>query len=85
MKLVSKGGQTKVLINLLAGMLFADLAGKVLSLLDVRGFGLQPDHLSIWSEGIRTFDGSPKAAFEMVVTFASTRHFPSSVRQDPEQ
>jgi hypothetical protein len=73
-KLVSKGDQTKVLINLLAGMLFVDLAGKVLSLLDVRGFGLQPDHLGIWSEGIRTFDGSLEATFEMVVTFASTRH-----------
>ena len=61
-------------------MLFVDLARKALSLLDVRGFGLEPDHLSIWSKGIRTFDGSVEATFEMVVTFASTRRFSSSVR-----
>ena len=84
MELVRKDGQTKMLINLLAGVLFTDLARKVLSLLDVRGFGLQPDHLSIWSEGIRTLDGSLEAAFEMVVTFPSTRRFSSSVRQDLE-
>jgi hypothetical protein len=86
MELVSKDGEIiKVLINVLAGMLFADLSGKVLSLLDVRGFGLQPDHLSIWGEGIGTFDGSVEAAFEMVVPFASTRRFSSSVRQGLEQ
>jgi hypothetical protein len=38
-KLMSKGGQTTVLISLLARMLFSHLAGKVLSLLDIRGFG----------------------------------------------
>ena len=39
-KLVSKGGQAKVAIDLLAGMLLMDLVSKVLSLLDVRRFGL---------------------------------------------
>ena len=85
MELVGKDGQTKVLINSLAGMLFVDLSSKVLSLLDVRGFGLQPDHLSIRSEGISTFDGSLEATFEMEVTFASTRRFSSSVRQGLER
>ena len=39
-KTVSRGDQAKVVIGSLAGMLFADVVGKVLSLLDVRGFGL---------------------------------------------
>lgn len=84
MKRMNKNSQTKVLITLLAGVLFADLASKVSCLFDVRGFGLQPDHLSIWSKGIRTFDGSLETAFEMVVTFTSTRRFSSSVRQGLE-
>jgi len=37
---VSKSGQAKVVTSLLAGVLFVDLAGKVLCLLNVRGFGL---------------------------------------------